>query len=198
MTRGRCCLLSGAVLLVGLMGCAPNAPPRWTLERDSVRACQLNERGLACIERGRAAEAEEHFRRALEADAYFGPAHCNLGVVLLQKGQLYEAGWQLRHACQLMPKASQPRANLGILYATVGRYEPAERQLRSALRLAPADVEIIGHLARINVRRGRRDAETLAWLHTVATQDNNPKWQAWAGRELVNFETSNSHREDQR
>jgi Flp pilus assembly protein TadD len=140
------------------------------------------------------AEAETLFRQALEADPFYGPARANLGVALLQQGQPYEAGWQLQHACQLMPKASPPRANLALLFERVGRYGSAEEQLRKALELAPDDIEVIGHLARVHVRQGKHTEETLAWLQSVATQDESAAWRDWARREVVRAERTRTER----
>jgi Flp pilus assembly protein TadD len=160
--------------------------------RDSCAARQLNEQGLALIEHGDLAGAEEAFRGAIARDLYFGPAHANLGVVLLQQGaQPFEAGWALRHAAQLMPKASAPRANLGLLFEAVGLYGRAEDQLRAALRLSPDDVEVIGHLARVHVRQSKRTPETLAWLEAVATQDDDAAWHNWAARQLTHQGSEN-------
>lgn len=151
--------------------------------RDSLAAQQLNEQGLALAQEGRLEAAEENLRAALDADPYFGPAHSNLGVVLLQQGRFYDAGWELRYASQLMPKAAAPRANLGLLYEQVGRYGAAEEELRRALAVAPDDIEIIGHLARVHLRQGKRTDETLGWLEAVAA-DENETWRTWAQRLL--------------
>lgn len=174
-----------ALLLLGLTGCAlPGARPAAAL-RDRALAEQFNERGLTLIEHGDPSGAQALFRKALDADPFCGPAHCNLGVALLQLGRFHEAGWEFRSAIQLMPKAAPPRANLGLLFERVGRYGPAEENLRAALQLAPDDIEIIGHLARVHVRQGKRDAETLDWLAAVATQDDDPAWRSWAGKQLA-------------
>jgi Tfp pilus assembly protein PilF len=183
----------GAALLVSLSGCALRASrPLGSAfpQRDRVQAERLNEQGLALVQEGDFAAAEKRLREALAADPYHGPAHCNLGLVLLQQDKFYEAGWELRYACQLMPRASQPRANLGILYETVGRYGPAEEHLKAALRLSPDDIEVIGHLARTHVRQDKTTPETLAWLQSIATQDDHPAWRRWAGEQLIQLETN--------
>ena len=194
MAVARSCTACSVGLLVSLCGCALRAAPGVSpgaVQRDRYAAERLNEQGLALIEKGDLTGAEETFRRALAADPYHGPAHCNLGVVLLQEGKFYDAGWELRHAGQLMPKAAAPRQNLGLLYEAVGRYGLAEEQLRAALRLLPDDVEVIGHLARVHVRQGKRTPETLAWLEAVATQDDHPAWRSWAAGQLAHHGNGN-------
>jgi len=186
--------LCSAVLLVSAAGCVPRAAPSWALQRDSVAAQRCNAQGLALLEAGQAAEAGKRFGAALDADPFYGPAHSNLGIALLQQGQYFEAANELRYARQLMPRASQPRANLGILFELVGQYGEAEEQLREALRLAPEDVEIIGQLARVHVRQGKHTPETVAWLQTIASQDDHPAWRHWAGQQLITCKPINNAR----
>lgn len=170
------CLVSGCT---GLRH--PTAPP----PRDRVQAEHFNQQGLEQAQAGRSAEAEQSFRRALEADPYLGPAHANLGVVLLQAGRFYDAGWELQQACQLMPSAAAPRTNLGTLYLTIGRTGLAEEKLRAALQLAPDDLQIVGQLALLKVKQDRVDGEAVAWLQQIHEQDNDPVWSHWAGQELI-------------
>lgn len=153
--------------------------------RDPYAAARLNEQGLALVERDDCAQAEERFRQALSADPFCGPAHNNLGVALLKLGRVYDAGWSFQYACKLMPKAAAPRANLGLLFEQCGRYDEAERELTAALADSPQDVEIMGHLARVHVRRGKHTSDTNSWLQAVASQDDDPAWRSWARLQLT-------------
>jgi len=189
------CALGVFGLLASLCGCQllpSRSAGLSALRRDPQAAQRLNEQGLELVEQQHWPEAEARFREALRQDPYLGPAHCNLGVVLLQQRKFYEAGWELRYACQLMPRVAAPRTNLGILYEAVGRYGPAEEQLQQALALAPEDVEIIGHLARVHVRQGKRTDQTLAWLQTITTEDDDPAWRNWARAQLVRTTSTES------
>lgn len=181
----------GLLLLCGCAAPAPrggSAPP----PRDRERAEQSNTDGLALLEQGRATEAEERFRAALDADPFLGAAHSNLGVALLQQGKLYEAAFALRSACSLLPRASQPRTNLGLLFELVGQHGRAEEELRQALSLAPDDIEIVGHLARVHLRQNKHTSETLAWLERVVVEDDDPRWRRWAGETLIRIHGSGS------
>jgi Flp pilus assembly protein TadD len=179
----------GLVLpLFGLVGCGSGLlQPRLSPQRgpDRAQAEHYNTLGLQHLGEKQWSQAEAAFRSALEADPYYGAAHSNLGVALLQQGKPYDAVWELRYACRLLPKASEPRVNLGLLFERAGRYPEAERELRDALALAPEDLKVIGQLARVQVRQGKQTEETLVWLQTVATQDDNPQWRTWARRELA-------------
>ncbi len=195
MSSGRYIQASGASLLcVCLSACTLGTNKAEALRvhaRDTFEANRLNADGLALVEQGAFAQAEEHFRRALDADPWHGAAHCNLGVALLEQGKPYDAVWQLQHACRLMPKAAQPRVNLGILYEITGRYGLAEEELQEALSLSPGDIEIVGQLARLHVRQDKHTQNTLAWLQTVVSQDDDAEWRRWARLELIRNKNAN-------
>jgi Flp pilus assembly protein TadD len=185
-TIGR--MACGAGLLVCLWGCRGIPAPRGGMgmpRRDPVAAQRFNDQGLALLEQGQLADATAALRQATVADPFWGPAQNNLGVALLRAGQYFDAAWTLQNAAALMPKAAAPRANLGLLYESVGRYGPSEESLQAALKLAPDDVEIIGYLARLRVRQGRYSPDTVAWLQTVSTQDDDPAWRNWAREKLI-------------
>ena len=70
----------------------------------------------------------------------------------------------------------------------MGRYEEADGELRQALRLAPDDIEVLGHLARVNLRRGGSAAEVKTWLQTLVVRDEDPAWRDWARLQLNSLE----------
>ncbi len=181
-------ILLGAGLVIELCGCAHRerglhgaGAPR----RDRLAAQRWNDEALELLANERFEDAEKLLRRSLTADAFFGPAHCNLGVCLLELGKYYDAGWHLNYAAKLMPRASQPRVNLGVLYEKVGKYDESEQLLRAALERAPDHIEIIGQLARVHLRQDKCTSETLAWLQQVAAQDDDPAWRDWARRAIT-------------
>ena len=176
-------------IVLSLMACSGcrSAQPRTTNvapARDSIAAAAKNELGLERIEQEDFAGAERVLREAIAADQFYGPAYSNLGVCLLSQERYYDAAWQFRHAAQLMPRASAPRMNLGLLYEAVGRFGPAESELSAALTRAPADVTIMGHLARLNIRQNKPAELTYEWLEQVATEHADANWREWAQLEL--------------
>ncbi len=171
-------------LVAACQSLQPTSAPA-VASRDSVRADLLNQQGLSLLEENRLADAENALRAAIEADSFFGPAFCNLGVCLLKQEKYYDAAWNLRHAAQLMPRASAPRMNLGLLYGAVGRYGPAEAELTEALARDPGDVVIVGQLARIHIQQDKRTSQTVAWLEQVAAEHDEPAWREWARFEIT-------------
>lgn len=187
------CLALG--LAVGLVGCAltgPTANPYVTLQqrqaRDTFTAQQLNDQGLAAIEKQDYAAAEAAFRSALEADVFYPAAHNNLGLALLEQGRIYESAWEFQYAAKLMPKSAQPRHNLGTLMERVGHLDEAEKFYSEALSIEPENVEIMGHLARVYLKADRRDETVRELLRKVAMRADHGSWDRWARQWLIKLD----------
>ncbi len=182
-----------AMILAALaMGCQTNkpAPPEYkTVATDPMRATEQaklhNEQAAGMIDRGDLAGAEKELKAALAEDAYFGPAHSNLGAVYLRQNQFYTAALEFQYAAKLMPKRSEPLNNLGMLYEKVGKYADAAKAYEDALRLEPENVDIEGNLARLYVRQGRNDERVRQLLGDIALRDTRPGWTAWAHQRLA-------------
>ena len=90
-------------------------------ERDSVKAAKVRNNLGAALERlGRADEALEQFRRALEINENYPEAHCNLGRMLAHRGRRDEAVAHLREALRLKPGYEQARKQLLELGVALG------------------------------------------------------------------------------
>lgn len=126
------------------------------------------------------AQAEQHFRAALDADIMYGPAHNNLGRVYFLQERFYEAAWEFQYAAQLMPHRPIPRNNLGLVFEATGQLDEAEEHYALALASEPDNPEFLGNLARAKVRRGERSAELLGLLQQIVMKDHRPEWRRWA------------------
>src|SRR4051794_27910357 len=98
------------LLMIGmLVGCSSSRHERVSVEgtaaaaRDTARARELNEKAYQLIEQEKFADAEKLLRDAVAADAMFGPARNNLGLVYYHTDHLYEAAWEFENAIRLMP-----------------------------------------------------------------------------------------------
>jgi tetratricopeptide (TPR) repeat protein len=146
--RGRRALAAAAAAAVGVaLGAAAHAQARhW---RDSTalysRALAVTERnvlahnGLAAElhAKGRADEAERHFRQALAIEPRSTYALLHLAGILVEKGGLDEAVARYREALRLRPGDADAHANLAIALTRLDRLDDASLEFAQALRLAP-------------------------------------------------------------
>ncbi len=169
------------ILFVSLVGgCASSGPyaPLCESARDTRRAQDLTQRAADLILTD-TAKAESLLRDALTADLYHGPAHNNLGTIYLERGQLYEAASEFEWARRLMPGHPDPRLNLGLALERAGKIDAALDSYRTALDVYPGHLPSIQALARCQIRHGRTDDRTPAWLEEIAMR-GDAQWREWA------------------
>ena len=153
--------------------------------RDTQAARQHNARAVKLLQDGKLTAAEVELKAALAADLFFGPAHNNLGTVYYEQEKYYLAAWEFQYAARLMPNRPKPRSNLGLVFEAVGKLDEATKWYEEALQLAPDAVETVGNLARVYVRRNRKDDRTRELLTKIVMKDNRPEWIAWAKDRLA-------------
>ena len=91
----------------------------------------------ALREAGRLAEAETHYRRAIEIYPRFDTAHYNLGILLYATARLDEALFHFERACALRPTFADAHLNRGAALFKLGRLTEAIASTRRALELRP-------------------------------------------------------------
>ena len=117
--------------------------------------------GKALEAAGRTAEAELHFRKALQSRAYNPAALSALGRFCFEKGWLNEAVTNFTDSLNLDPSDARTHVNLGVALMGLDRRAEAQSHFAEALRLDP-------NLAEAHVRLGfqlgseGRDADALA------------------------------------
>lgn len=144
-----------------------------------------NQLGVIAYQTRRYAEAEAHFRRALDADpAAFEPL-VNLGGVLLNLGRPGEALDYNQQAAARRPNDALANSQLGLSYLELNDPDRAEKYLREAVRLDPAH---FSHpqlaLAQIYMKRGDRSA-ALAALRSFLEQHPDAPQAATVHRQIA-------------
>ncbi len=126
---------------------------------------------------GRYAEAEKHYRRAIEIDDQFFLAKANLALLLNQLGRNTEAETLLREVVAAQPSSAEAAFNLGLLLAEGGNTAEAEQVLRAALKADPTLAAAAYNLAVLVAPRKPAEAVELSRKAAQARPDE-PRY-AW-------------------
>ena len=100
-----------------------------------VAAVKEFDRAGKAAKEGKAAEAIEHFRRAISIYPDYLMAHNDLGTQLMSLGKLDEAEEEFRRAIKIGPKVFNPQLNLGIILVQSHKFSEAATTLETALSL---------------------------------------------------------------
>ncbi len=111
--------------------------------------------GVLLARQGRAAEAAEHFQRALAIKPRDAELYTNLGAALAQQGRPGQAAEQFRRALALTPGSPLAHTNLGNALAQQGQLDEALQHYRESLRVNPDDPDTHHSLGQALVRLGR-------------------------------------------
>jgi len=169
-----------------LCGCAARSGPYATpsaAARDPARAQKLTMEAAELMSSD-PMKAEELLKEALTADAFFGPAHNNLGAALLKRDQLYEAANEFEWARKLMPGHPDPRMNLALTLERAGRIDEALATFNSALEVYPGHIPTMQALARLQLKHKRTDDRTLGMLKEIALSGETDQWRQWAQSQM--------------
>jgi len=179
------CLLA---IALGVSTHARNAVYRdsLTLWSDTVEKRPDNPRahnnlGMALLERGRANEATEEFRKTLELNPKHAFAHYNLGVSLLlssnkntatedKQALRLEAEQAFLHALQNDPSLVGAHVNLGRLLAEQSRQAEAKVHYRKALELDGSAHDARVNLAALLLAEGQVGEAKALLVETLAAQ----------------------------
>ncbi len=86
--------------------------------------------------------AEREFRRCIELDPLYEPAHYWLAIDLAAMGRFEEAIEEAKHAVGLDPLSRAANTNLGYVYWCARRYNEMVEQCKKTLELHPENVQL--------------------------------------------------------
>jgi tetratricopeptide (TPR) repeat protein len=129
----------------------------WT---DNVAKAPANARGHACLglalaDRGRAADAIPHFRRALALDPKSVATEQNLGNAYYAVQEYTKAIEHFRRAITLDPRFASGYSNLGVVLLELGDTSGALEAYREALRIEPTHISAHQNIGRAMMVLGR-------------------------------------------
>ncbi len=108
--------------------------------------------------------AEHRFRRAIELNSNYGPAHQWYANLLAGQGRFAEAISEINHALGINPLSMMDRSMAGWTYYHARQYERAEQELRAALEIDRNFSNCYLMLGFVYERLGRYD-ESISVLH---------------------------------
>lgn len=157
---------------------------REALRRDPGEARSNNAMGRWHLDRGEFAEAERHFRRAIERltrrnpNPYDGEPHYNLGLALRFLGRYEEAYPAFYKATWNYAWRSAAYYAVAELDARRGDWTKAEEHLDLALRTNADLLQARDLMAAILRRQGRGD-EAARWIAETLALDPLDAWALW-------------------
>jgi serine/threonine protein kinase/tetratricopeptide (TPR) repeat protein len=128
----------------------PDAP------RDPAASRAAAEAGTSALARGRLADAESAFTRAVRADAQNAVAVGGLAAVAFERARYSDAMDFARRASRLAPKNPKYLVLTGDAYFKLLRYDDALRSYDKARALAPSDEEVASRLERVRAKVGNK------------------------------------------
>ncbi|XP_046385963.1 protein O-mannosyl-transferase TMTC2-like [Ischnura elegans] len=118
--------------------------------------------GNVLSNRGRTAEAETAYRKALLHRPNMADAHFNLGLLLQNKGELFEAIECYKRAVQFRPSLAVAHLNMGLSLVRIGKWEEGIERLRL---LAEKGGERVGDASLLKDPRAHEAALASARFH---------------------------------
>jgi cytochrome c-type biogenesis protein CcmH/NrfG len=145
--------------------------------------------GQSAEQKGRSAEAIDHYRAALRLDPDIVEAHNNLGNLLAAAGQPQAALAEYQAAVALRPEAPLAHENLGAQLVELRRFDDALREYQAAGRLAPDAAQPWYLTGKLWLRRGQSGAAVTAFENALRLNANDVPSLVYLARVLASDES---------
>lgn len=124
---------------------------------------------------GRLEEAEEIYRRILDAEPNHAQTLHLLGVLAYQRGRYADAAASISRAIELAPTAAGFYSNLGLVFKEQGKLEEAEACWRRALALSPDFPEAHNNLGVVLQAQGMLGEAADCYRQALAIRPDYPE-----------------------
>jgi len=131
-------------------------------------AYRLNTLGVAHMNQGRPADAQQYFEQALEADPKLAVARLNLGVALLGQQKLESARAALIEATEQLPKDPYAWYNLGLAYKDTGEPEKGIAAFQRVTEIKPNEADAYYFVGYLNTQIQKYDDAIAAFQKGLA------------------------------
>ncbi|HSP35610.1 MAG TPA: sulfatase-like hydrolase/transferase [Thermoanaerobaculia bacterium] len=129
----------------------------------------LNAYGVALLDAGRDADADQEFQHILSIDPNNAPALQNLGIAALRKGDRANARTYLMRALALNPRLPDALNTLGVVYAQERQYAEAVNAWKRAVSVDPRQYDALFNTGLVEGSLGHRDSAREALTRFVNT-----------------------------
>jgi len=161
-------LVSGLlIVLVAAATLLVNQPIRVPTDGVNFRTELLTAVGQAYAQQGNLNRAEDHLRRANEADPSDPAAACRLAVVLGRQGDLEEAEQILSSGPHMRSATAELHETLGALLQHLERVAEAEESYRTALSIDPTSPQAHAGLAGVLAEAGNIDGAIVHYRAAI-------------------------------
>ena len=154
-------------------------------EPSSAKVSSLVREAKVARRAGDLDRARTLLREAVKLDSTGGTARHELGVVYHVMGDSYNAAVELDAASRLLRDRVEPCHNLGLVLEAGGMYELAIRAYERGLRRNADHLPTLENLARVRIKSGLDDRETLKLLTRCIERETRPDWSDWLNRQAV-------------
>jgi len=113
--------------------------------------------GVYYNDNGRAGEAIEQFKKAIEINPRYAMAHNNLGIAYTKIGMLDEAVYEYEQALAINPRHAKAHYNLGVVYFRQGDFDRAMVKFKDAIVINPNYTEAHYNLGNTYDKKGLWD-----------------------------------------
>ena len=141
-------------------------------ENEETTAGNLNNEGNRLLEEGKAREAAEAYRKAVQLDPNNAQWQYNLSLALARLGDREGQIKALQRALQIDPNVATTHNDLGLAYLSEGKINEAEREFRAALEIDPKSAEAQNNLGVVYNQQGK-DSEASALFRQATESDPN-------------------------
>jgi protein O-mannosyl-transferase len=124
--------------------------------------------GIVLSEQGKADQAIDHYRQALDLRPDYAEAHYNLGRLLVEQGQSDEAITHYERAVAINPADAEAQNNLGVTLFGIGRADDAIAHYQKALEIWPDYAEASCNLANALIAKGDFDGAIARYTACLA------------------------------
>lgn len=155
----------------------------WQAARRRAAALESYNRGVDHMRRQRLAEAERHFREAVDTAPDLVAARYNLALVLVERGRVDESLGLLDELVRERPAAKDIRFAHGHALFLAARFDEAVTGFDAALAVDPGHRRAAFSKARALEEAGRGPEAVAAW-HAYLELDADSNWASQARRRL--------------